>query len=62
MRKSELVAKAAWSVIVGAVFVGVAVIIGSIYVGLGEKFGPTAKLTGMGIILLAATVLNLMRI
>jgi len=59
---NDLVNKAAWSVITAAVFVGVAVIIGSIYVGLGEAFGPTAKLAGMGIILLVATVLNLMQI
>jgi len=62
MSKNELVRKAAWSVITAAVFVGVAVIIGSIYVGLGEAFGPTVKLAGMGIFLIAATVLNLMRI
>jgi len=58
---NELVRKAAWSVIVGASFIGVSVIIGSIYVGLGEAFGPTVKLAGMGIILIAATVLNLMQ-
>lgn len=59
---SDLVRKAAWSVIVGASFIGVSVIIGSIYVGLGEAFGPTVKLIGMGILLLAATVINLIRI
>jgi len=59
---NDLVNKAAWSAIVVAVFVGIAVLIGSIYVGLDESFGPTAGLVGTIAIAFAATVLNLMRI